>query len=440
MFEIVKVASKGRKIAIAVGVPLLFVVAVACVGAARYIPTIRPNTFVGEVPIGGLTPDDAAKKVREWWLTVKVKPLHVVWTGHNIALGDFTPSQLDTTIDDRASVADAPVDNALTGAEHAIGQGNTDRTNLVPKFKAVGVSVSKLAHAIEAAGKPQPAKFYYDGTKVYAKPEDHSGYTLDAKALPAAVADAILKGADVTLPVVSATPKVGAAVLDQITDQVSVYTTHFPVRQFNRNNNIKVASGKLNGIVLMPGDRLSFNETVGKRTVNGGFMEAPVYKNGKHDRGIGGGICQVSSTLYNACLLGDLKIVRRSNHSMPVAYVPLGRDATVDYGSIDLVVENNYSTPIAVVSNFTNGSLTFRVLGKRDPDLSVKIERVGQRDWDQGTEFVNNPKLAPGKTVTIERGSTGHSISTYRLIYKAGKLVRRESLGQSYYRPEQESE
>ena len=422
---------KLKKVALWIGGPAIVFSAAACVLAARYVPTIRPNTFVGPVDIGRLTQEEAAKKVREWWLTVKANPLQVSFKDHDLRVGKLTPSQLDTTIDDQGSVAAAPLDSALTSTEHALGQGEAERTNLELKFKAVGIDLKRLDNAVTMASNPRPAKFAWADGQVYAKPEV-SGYKLDVAALPAVVGKAVLDSTPVELPVVEAPHRITDAEIAQITDLVSSFTTHFPYKP-NRNNNIMVAAGKLNGVFLRPGDQLSFNTTVGKRTVEGGFKDAPVYKNGKHDHGVGGGICQVSTTLYNACLLGDLKIVRRSNHSLPVAYVPLGRDATVDYGSKDLVVENSYSTPIVVLSSFSQGTLTFRVLGKRDPDLSVKIERTGESSFARPVEYITDPKLPPGKTRVIESGSTGHSVSTYRLVYKAGKLVAREPLGRSFY-------
>ncbi|MHB8635963.1 MAG: VanW family protein [Fimbriimonadaceae bacterium] len=422
---------KLRKVVLWIGGPLVGLSAAACVLAARYVPTIRPNTFVGPVDVSRLTQDEAARKIREWWLTIKANPLDVDLKGKDLGIGKLTPSRLDTTVDDRASVANAPLDTALSNSEHVLNQGDSDRTTLDLKFKEVGIDLARLERAVRTASHPSPAKFAWVGGHVYAKP-DVAGSSLDVAALPAAVGKAALDGTAVELPVIDAPHSISEGDIAEITDLVSTYTTHFP-RRANRNNNIRVAAGKLNDVFLRPGEQLSFNGTVGRRTVQSGFRDAPIFKNGKHDHGVGGGICQVSTTLYNACLLGDLKIVRRSNHSLPVAYVPLGRDATVDYGSKDLVVENNYKTPIVVLSAYREGTLTFRILGKRDPDLKVRIERTGQRSFSGGVEYITDPALPPGKTHVIESGSTGHSVYTYRLIYKAGKLISREPLGRSYY-------
>jgi len=172
---------------------------------------------------------------------------------------------------------------------------------------------------------------------------------------------------------------------------------------------------------------------VGQRTKKAGFQLAGVYKQGKHDVGIGGGICQVSTTLYNACLLANLQIKQRSNHSMPVAYVPLGRDATVDYGSLDLIVENSTKGPIAVNSEYKPGRLTFRILGKREPGLVVKIVAGKPRAWERGSRIVADPTLKPGQHKVVDKGSRGHEVVTTRLVIKNGVVIKRERLGRSYY-------
>src|SRR5579862_1701627 len=123
-------------------------------------------------------------------------------------------------------------------------------------------------------------------------------------------------------------------------------------------------------------------------TAKGGFREAPVLKNGKHDVDIGGGICQVSTTMYNAAVLANLKIVKRNNHSIPSVYVPIGRDATVDWGSLDLVIGNPTDKPVAVCSNYLNGKITFRILGQKDPSIKVKVETAHERSWGRSAEMI----------------------------------------------------
>ncbi len=115
-------------------------------------------------------------------------------------------------------------------------------------------------------------------------------------------------------------------------DQLATFSTKFSTKNVNRSTNIRLAVKKINGTVLMPGQSFSYNQTVGKRTVAAGFKVAGVYANGEVTEGVGGGICQVSSTLYNSVLLSNLEIVERHNHSFNPGYVPAGQDATVSWG------------------------------------------------------------------------------------------------------------
>jgi vancomycin resistance protein YoaR len=224
--------------------------------------------------------------------------------------------------------------------------------------------------------------------------------------------------------------------LAQITEVVASFSTPFKPSQRDRSVNLRTAATKLDGIVLMPGETLSFNETVGKRTVENGYREAIVFEEGRQTPGVGGGICQVSSTLYNAALLANMEIVQRRNHSIPVPYVSLGRDATVYWGAVDLVLKNNYPVPLAVSADYQPGRLTFRILGRRTAGQKVVIESGPVRAFPPVVRTVADPSLAPGARKVRSRGSGGRSVSTWRVVYQDGRLVKREPLGTSRYRGE----
>jgi vancomycin resistance protein YoaR len=300
-------------------------------------------------------------------------------------------------------------------------------------FKANRADLKPLAAAVKAAlPLPVAAKVVYEDGQILVRhevvPEE-----LDTDQVPLSTMKVLPDGASVDLPMRTGTKQVPDEALDKVTDVVSSFSTRFPAYNHPRCSNIRLASSKLRGVILMPGDKFSFNGTVGRRTLRAGFKLAGVYKNGKHDVGIGGGICQVSTTLYNACLLADLKICQRSNHSLPVPYVPLGRDATVDYGDLDLIAQNTYDTPVAIDSHYETGRLTFRILGKKDPSISVKIIQAHPRSWDASVQTVVDHSLKPGTKRVVEKGSNGHSVTTYRLVFKDGQLIRRELLSHSTY-------
>lgn len=400
--------------------------------AARRLPTIRANTYVGPVAVGGMTKEDAARQIRTWWESQKLKKLEFHLPNTSKSLQPRTPGSLGIVIDDQATVAALPISDLASDVE-GIAHVGGEKMSVLPVFKSVSFDLGPFGAEVRKLEPPaQPASAVLQDGQIVKTRESGSESIDRAKLLPA-VAKAITQNEPVEVPLTSAIKRVPDSELDKITEVVSEFSTHFPASNRPRCSNIKLASSKLRGIVLLPGERMSFNGTVGRRTLRAGFQVAGVYKNGKHDVGIGGGICQVSTTLYNASLFADLKIKQRSNHSLPVAYVPLGRDATVDYGSLDLVIENSYTTPIAIDSHYTPGKLTFRVLGKKDPSLTVKIQQSEVESWDPDISTVVDHRLRPGSRRVIEPGHVGHAVSTFRLVYKDGTLVRRERLGRCTY-------
>lgn len=281
--------------------------------------------------------------------------------------------------------------------------------------------------------KPQSASIKYENGKVIRSYEVPS-MKLDLSKVGEAALQAVLNNeSSFELPLTQDKPKISRDQLDAVKEVIAEFTTNFRTSTANRRNNIKLAAKKLEGIILMPGERLSFNETVGQRLVSEGFKPAPVYVQGRREDGIGGGICQVSTTLYNAVLFSNLKIVQRRNHSMPVPYVPVGRDATVNWGSIDLVFENSYNTPVAIVSEVKGTDLTFRVLGIKEPGIEISLTTTDHSSWGNTVKYVVDNTLPPGTEKVIEKGSIGRKCVTWRIVKKDGVEIRREKLGVSTY-------
>ncbi len=402
------------------------------IAATGYVPVAAPGTRVGMIEIGGLTKDEAAKKIRTWWEAEKA---HEITLRLEEANKEYTarPGQMGVTIDDAGSLASIDFRDFWENAKGIVDK--TDENGKFPiKFKKASTTVKSLADFVSAnVSKPRPARVTFNNGR-FERIAEVAGRELDTEALGDAVIEALSSDKVASIPIREAKKTVTDEELANINEVRSEFSTRFSEGKVSRSANIRTASEKIDGFVMAPGQRFSFNKVVGRRGPDTGFKEAGVYKNGKHDIDFGGGICQVSSTLYNASLVADLKVPVRLNHSMPVPYVPLGQDATVDFYGADLVIENNLSTPIALSVSTSPGKITFRVLGKKDPSLSVKIVRGGQRSWSVGEQVVSDPSLPAGRRKVIEKGSSGHAINTWRVVFKDGVEVRRDTLGQSYYR------
>lgn len=404
------------------------------VTAARFVPTIRPNTQIGIVPVGGLTKEEAGKKLRIWWDSERTKQLTLKNNLIKTPLPPMTPGKLGITIDDAGSVDQCELSDFWAAAQSTVTGSQYEKKVLDVKFKSGSGDLGSLKKLVKSAiGEPRPAKVVFVGGVIQREPEVTT-FELDEEGLSKAVLEGLTSTGTVDLPLKEAPKKLPDDELAKISDVMAEFSTKFPAHQTARNTNLRLASSKLNGHILMPGEQLSFNGTVGRRTVKDGYRVAPVLVNGRHDTGLGGGICQVSTTLYNASLLADIKIAKRSNHSLPSAYVPLGRDATVDYGTLDFVIENNQPHPIAVTSTYETGKLTFRILGQKVPGKTVKIVTSGASGWGNGVKTVVDRSLPPGTRRVIEKGSSGRAISSYRVVYQDGVEVRRDSLGKSIYR------
>ena len=157
-------------------------------------------------------------------------------------------------------------------------------------------------------------------------------------------------------------------------DLLSEFSTNYSVSNKNRTTNLILASNKINGTVVMPGETFSYNKVVGARTIAAGYKEAPIYVSGKVVDGLGGGICQITTTLYNAVLLSNLEIVERSNHQFVPSYANASRDATVVYGAIDFKFKNNREYPIKITCSVSKGIANFKIWGlKADNDYEVVL-------------------------------------------------------------------
>lgn len=219
-------------------------------------------------------------------------------------------------------------------------------------------------------------------------------------------------------------------------DQLATFSTKFSTKNVNRSTNIRLAVKKINGTVLMPGQSFSYNQTVGKRTVAAGFKVAAVYANGEVSEGVGGGICQVSSTLYNSVLLSNLEIVERHNHSFNPGYVPAGQDATVSWGGPDFKFKNNRSYPIRIAASVSGGTITIQIFGmKQDDDYTVKIRSSVIGSIAPKTTYKTDPSLAPGETKVLQKGSNGVKSVTYKILYKNGQEVSRTEISRDIYNP-----
>lgn len=217
---------------------------------------------------------------------------------------------------------------------------------------------------------------------------------------------------------------------------LSSYTTFYDTALVDRSHNLATAARAVNGKVVLPGEVFSFNKVVGERTFENGYRDALVIVGGKFTPGVGGGVCQVSSTLYNAVLLAGLPIVERHNHTLAVAYAPLGFDATVAYGLQDFRFKNSTPNPLYIRAEAGNGRLTVYIYGNLDYKCNVKTAHVIDKvmEFKEIREFKGD--LKPGEEKIETKGNPGYIVRSFRYFYdSSGKLVKTELLARDIYNP-----
>ncbi|SDH92639.1 VanW family protein [Desulfosporosinus hippei] len=215
---------------------------------------------------------------------------------------------------------------------------------------------------------------------------------------------------------------------------IGEFSTNFLVKEKNRSANLTAAAKALDGKLLQPGETLSFNQVVGPREPGTGYKEAYVFINGEYVKGTGGGICQVSSTLYNAVLLSNLEIVERMPHAVVVGYVPPGQDATVNYPNIDFKFKNNSQSLAYLRTEVKSGVLTVRIWGKKTGN-TVRIERQVEREIPYTTKRRLDPKLPKGRVVRDQGGVKGIVVNTWQVIRDESGSETKKFLGRDSYAP-----
>ena len=220
-------------------------------------------------------------------------------------------------------------------------------------------------------------------------------------------------------------------------DTLASYRTYFRTdteNNINRSINIELAAKSIDGTILLPGEEFSFNKIVGPRTPQKGYKTAHIFVEGQIRDGTGGGVCQVSTTLYNSVLRSNLEVLERHNHMFTVGYVPLGLDAAVSYGYADLVFRNNTGNPMIIKAKVSNNTLDIRIVSTNDyPGLKVKLATKTISSTPRTVQFIDDPSLPAGTAIVAESGMDGYVVDTYIKVYNGDVLIREEKLHRSVY-------
>ena len=312
---------------------------------------------------------------------------------------------------------------------------NQDEKNIVIPVELKSpddIDIEKI-HS-EVFTEPKDAYYTTDPFTIYPHVEGVDFNMDEAKAMLQEVKDEYTINLQYTDPEIT-TNKIGTEAFPNL---LSSFSTKYDASNKDRSTNLKLAMDKINGVVLMPGEEFSYNKVVGERTISAGYKEAKIYSNGKVIDGLGGGICQISTTLYDAVLYANLEVTSRRNHQFVTSYVKAGLDATVVYGSTDFKFKNSRSYPIKIVGEVDGGVEKIDIYGvKEETEYEVKLEPVVINYIPYTTKTIKDSSLPKGKTVVEQSGSNGVKTVTYKYLLLNGKVVSKTVLSNDTYNPMQ---
>ena len=401
-----------------------------------YSGRVLPGISIAGAQVGGLTPDQAqdvaeAAAATQLSRTVTIRIQDEQFTLSYGELGLI--SHVSEAVRDAYEIGRSEPWQQLVFTRMQLAWSSMD----IPiryswNVGAVNKILTPLAAEIKTESQ-NAAVTVQNGTVVLTR-ESRSGLTLDVLATAARIRSALGTGRDEVAAVTRVQePAFTSEHARALVAPLGQFTTRVPGIA-NRVHNVALAASYVSGTILAPGEVFSYNKVVGPRTEARGFREAPVLIDNELVPGDGGGVCQVSSTLFNVAVLGDFQILARANHSRPVAYLPLGRDATVSYGAHDLQFKNTTGHHVLLWAWMTNRRLTVMAFGTPEPgkDVAIEVARSGVIAPPEGTRTKHDPELAEG-TIVEREPLPGYRAQTYRVVTVNGEVVRRELIGSSIY-------
>ena len=321
------------------------------------------------------------------------------------------------------------IEDAKNAIINSIKTGNTENVEIKTVFKECPeIDIDKIYSEVKT--EPQNASYKKDPFEIIPHKTGTDFDLESAKEMLKEEKDEYVIKLNIIEPEVH-TNEIGD---EAFPDQLSSFSTKYDESNRPRSKNLKIAMSKLNGVVVMPGEVFSYNKTLGKRTVEEGYENANGFSGGKVVPMLAGGICQISSTLYDAILYANLNIVERHNHMFQATYVEPGKDATVVYGSLDFKFQNTRKYPIMIKTTCGNGVAQIKIFGnKEEVEYDIDIVSVVQNYVPYKVVYEDDTSLAPGVERVSQYGLQGCKSTTYRVRKLNGEEISREVLSTDTY-------
>lgn len=395
---------------------------------------IAKNTYINNVNIGGLTKTEAIEK-----LDKEFKAEEIELTYQDKAW-KIEPSTVDFSYNTKESAENGYkitrngnfFENLIETIKTKFSKEN--KLNIISEYndKKLKLEIENIAKEIDV--EVEDASISISGSNINIKDEiEGTKVNIEEtiKSIEKEVKKGNLKG---ELIVKSVEPKIKKEKLQEVNTLLGSYSTKVTGPVTGRHTNIRLATERTSDVLLMPGETFSYNEQTGLRSAENGYKNAPVIVQGVLQEGLGGGVCQVSSTLYNATLYAGLEYVELKNHSIPSGYVDMGRDAVVSDTGLDFVFKNNLTYPIYVKNYMSGSTIVCQIYGSAKDKQNISISTNTDKVVEAPIKKVDDPTINKGEEKVLEKGRNAYTVSTYR-IYKDnnGKAIRQEKVYTSYY-------
>ncbi|SMB98704.1 Vancomycin resistance protein YoaR, contains peptidoglycan-binding and VanW domains [Thermanaeromonas toyohensis ToBE] len=435
--KVIQVIRTRGILRVILGILSLGVLSLGLLGLRCLTGRIYPGVNAGSLYLGGLTLEEGRRVLIREALEEATRPVKLIW-GDRVLITTY--GALGVTLDVEATLARAWAVGRNGSWRQRLGflwPGRRYEVEVVYRYDK-DKALIELEHLVGALRQnPQDASLKVDSKgKIQVVPA-REGWIVDIEELWAMLKTPTpwSSGESIKIPV---TKLMSAVTTEEIvrrgiTKPVASYRTLFNPAEENRAHNIRLAAQALDGIWMAPGAEISFNEIVGPRTPERGYVEALVIESLEFAPGVGGGVCQVSTTLYNAALRAGLTVVERQPHGLSVSYVPPGLDATVAYGLIDLKLRNDTPYWFWLKAEVGEDYLAFTFYGPQQaPSIEVTTEVL--KEIPPPCKIIEDAHLPLGRMIVEKKGQPGINVRVKRRWLNRGEIWE-EVVSQDYYPP-----
>ena len=424
-----------------------------------YNDRIYPGVYIDNVQVGGMTKGEAAEAVRKVHEDVSSFFDIVIAVGNENWHVNSERVPVSRNIEEVVEKAFASgrgnsaslAGNAATPFEERVSQASAMRSNPVTfatkqdyDHEALRALTDGIVNYVNRDPVNSTVHSFDFKTQTFTFTDDRPGARIDPDDLYSRVAELLDDG--VTKKELRIVPE---KILAEVTKTelmnrfglIAAYTTT-TTSDGKRNTNIQLSAEAISGKTVLPGEIFSFNAATGERTAAKGYQEAPAISGGQSKDEVGGGVCQTSSTLFNAVARADLEIIERNPHAWPSHYIEKGFDATVNWPGLDFKFKNNTEWPVFIIAGYSKRKVTVNIYGMSlgsDVRIDLESEVVRTIPKPEGTNYVINTSLAPGESKKTVTGRQGYEVNTWKVWYQGNREIKREILFKTTYRAYQET-